>query len=162
MPMSSANPTVQSTAHKFLSAHRSATLATVNEKKKPDAATVFYIVDEDLTIYFMTRIESRKFHNLEKQTIVSMVITDEVTMETIQLTGAAERIENSKEESEALTKLWTADYKNPNWPGPAVKLFESGHSVQLAVVKVVPQEMTYAVFKRQDEGKYVSFFEKVI
>ena len=160
--MSSTKPNIQSTAHKFLSAHRAATLATVNAKKKPDAATVFYIVDKDLTIYFMTRIESRKFHNLKKQSIVSMVITDEETMETIQLTGAAERIENLKEEGGALTKLWTADYKNPTWPGPAVKLFESGHSVQLAVVKVVPHEMTYAIFEKQDKGKYGSFFEKVI
>ena len=160
--MSSANHNIQSAAHKYLSAHRTATLATVNAKKKPDAASVFYIVDNDLTIYFMTRIESRKFHNLENQTIVSMVITDEETMETIQLTGAAERIENLEEEGRALTKLWTADYRNPNWPGPAVKLFESGHSVQLAVVKVVPQEMTYAVFERQNKGKYGSFFEKII
>ena len=160
--MSIARPDSRLAAYKFLSAHRTATLATVTTKNIPDAATVFYIVDEDLTIYFMTRIESRKFHNLEKQTIVSMVITDEQTMETIQLTGASERIESLKEESGALTKLWTADYKNPNWPGPAVKLFESGHSVQLAVVKVVPHEMTYAVFERQDKGKYGSFFEKVI
>lgn len=160
--MSSASSNTRLTAHKFLSAHRVATLATIATKKKPDAATVFYIVDEDLTIYFMTRIESRKFRNLEKQHVVSMVITDEKTMETIQLTGAAERIENLEEEGVALTKLWTADYRNPNWPGPAVRLYESGHSVQLAVVKVVPQEMTYAVFERQDKGKYGSFFEKVI
>ncbi len=160
--MSSANPNFKSTAYKFLSTHRAATLATVNAKSKPDAATVFYIVDKDLTIYFMTRIESRKFNNLEKQTIVSMVITDVETMETIQLTGAAARVENFKEESEALTKLWTADCRNPNWPGPAVKLFEAGHSVQLVVVKVVPQEMTYAVFERQGKGKYGSFFKKVI
>ena len=97
--MSSANPSNRSTAHKFLNTHKAATLATVNAKKKPDAASVFYIVDEDLTIYFMTRIESRKFHNLEKQTIVSMVTTDEETMETIQLTGVAERIENLEEEN---------------------------------------------------------------
>ena len=162
MPMGSANTTIQSTAHTFLCTHRAATLATMNADKKPDAATVYYIVDKDLTIYFMTRIESRKFHNLENHPAVSMVITDEHTMETIQLTGHAERIENSITESEALTKLWRADYKNPNWPGPAVKLFESGHSAQLAVVKVAPQEMTYAVFQRQDKGKYTSFFEKVI
>lgn len=160
--MNSVNPNIQLTAHKFLSAHRAATLATVNAKKKPDAASVFYIVDKHLNIYFMTRIESRKFHNLEKQSIVSMVVTDEVMMETIQLTGTAERLENLEEESKALTKLWTADYRNPNWPSPAVKLFEAGHSVQLAVVKVVPQEMTYAVFERQDKAKYGSFFEKVI
>lgn len=160
--MSSVNANIQSTAHKFLSTHRTATLATVNVKRIPDAATVFYIVDKDMTIYFMTRIESRKFHNLSKHTIVSMVITDEETMETVQLNGVAERIENLEEESEALMKLWTADYKNHNWPGPAVKLFESGHSVQLAVIKVVPQEMTYAVFKKQANGKYGSFFEKVI
>lgn len=160
--MSSANPSIRLTAHKFLSTHRAATLATVTIKTKPDAATVFYIVDEELTIFFMTRIESRKFRNLEKQHVVSMVITDEKTMETIQLTGTAERIENLVEESGALTRLWIADYRNPNWPGPAVKLFESGHSVQLAVVKVVPLEMTYASFERQKNGRYVSFFEKVI
>ena len=137
-------------------------MATVATEEKPDAATVFYVVDEDLTIYFMTRVESRKFLNLEKQPMVSMVITDEKTMETIQLTGTAERIQNLNDESGALTKLWTVDYRNPNWPGPAVKLYESGHSVQLAVVKVVPQEMTYALFERQDKGKYRPFFEKVI
>lgn len=83
--MSIASPDARLVAYKFLSAHRAATLATVATKNIPDAATVFYIVDEDLTIYFMARIESRKFRNLEKQHVVSMVISDEKTMETIQL-----------------------------------------------------------------------------
>lgn len=160
--MSSAGPDIRLTAHKFLSAHRTATLATVTTKTKPDAATVFYIVDKDMTICFMTRVESRKFRNLEKQPVVSMVITDEKTMETIQLTGTAERIENILQESRALARLWIADYGNPNWPGPAVKLFDSGRSVQLAAVKVVPQEMTYASFEKQENGRYRSFFERVI
>ena len=160
--MSSTSPNIRKAAHKFLSAHKAATLATIATNMIPDAATVFYIVDKDLTIYFMTRIESRKFRNIQKQNVVSMVMTDEKTMETVQLTGKAERIEDIKEENGALTKLWRADYKDPRWPGPAVKLYETGHSVQLAVIKVVPYEMTYALFEREDKGRYGSFFEKII
>ena len=160
--MSLARKNVRLKAYEFLHSHRAATLATITTNKTPDAATVFYIVDNDLFIYFMTRVESRKFRNIEKHQEISMVITDENTMETIQLTGVAERIEDLKEESGALTKLWTADYGNPNWPGPAAKLFESGHSVQLAVLKVMPLEMTYASFEKRENGNIKSFFEKII
>jgi len=155
-----ASPNIQTKVHKFLSEHRLATLATVAETKVPNAAAIYYIVDKEFNIYFMTRIESRKFLNLEINPTVSMVITDETTMETVQLSGVAERIENPTEESANLTRLWTADHRNPNWPGPAVKLFEAGHSVQLAVVKVVPNEMTYALFKRLDEGHNESFLKR--
>jgi general stress protein 26 len=160
--MGNTDRSIRTTAYAFLSSHRVATLATVDTEGKPNAATVFYIVNKDFSIYFMTRIESRKFRNLQNQRIVSMVVADEVTMETIQLRGYSERIEDFKEENSILTKLWTVDYKGSNWPGPAVKLYESGHSVQLAVVKVVPEEITYAMFQKQDDGRYQSYFHKII
>lgn len=152
----------RSTAYKFLSVHRVATLATIAVNGPPDLATIYYIVDEDLNLYFMTRIESRKYRNLKEQPMLSMVITDEGTMETIQLTGMSERIENFKDESAVLSKLWVADYAEQHWPGPAVKLYEAGHSAQLAVTKIIPTEMTYASFERQDKGNYKSFFLSVI
>lgn len=109
----------------------------------------------------MTRIESRKFLNIESNALVSMVITDEKAMETVQLSGAAERVHNLADESASLTELWTADHSNSNWPGPAVKLYEAGHSVQLAVVRVTPSELSFASFIRT-KGHTNSFFDKVI
>lgn len=146
----------------FLSSHRIATLATIDKDNKPDAATIYYLVDKDFILYFLTRIESRKYYNLQLKSLVSMVVSDENTMETIQLRGTAERIEDFGEEGEALEKLWRAGLKDPSWPGPAVKLYETRNSTELAAVKVKPQHMTYAKFDGEEMLGNKSFFQKII
>lgn len=152
---------VQKRARAFLRAHDLAVIATVDETGSPHAATVRYASDENFNVYFMTRIESRKFRNVMVHAKVAVVITDTQVMETVQMTGIAGRIEDMHEESAMLSKLWKSGY-TAGRASPIVKMYEAGHTRELAVIRIAPLEMTHAVFDRGYGEAPEPFFYKVI
>lgn len=160
--MSAPNGSVRHTVYDFLNTHRAATLATVNAAGDPDSATVYYVADKRLRLYFMTRVNSRKFRNLAAHPRVSMVVTDESQLVTVQLTGTAKRVERLREDNHIMFRLWVDNYKNPSWPPPAVRLFEKGAFAELAIVRVTPKTMTFARFKKLNNDRYQSFFQQVM
>lgn len=154
---------VRKEAYDFIMANRAASLATVSEGNLPHVAIVYCITKEDLSLYFMTRVEARKFANIVYQPIVAMSITDEKHLQTIQLTGTAERVDNLSQELAIWHELMLFRLPNKDQkPVPSIQLFESGSTNELAIIKVTPAEMTFADFDIQPDGRYKSFFRKVI
>lgn len=146
----------------FITLHRAGSLGTVNAIGVPDVAIVYCIVKPDLSLYFSTRVEGRKYQNILANPAISLAFLDEESMATIQLTGYAERIQTLALEQEVLHELITFRYGDPNWPVPPVKLFEHGSTNELAIIKVTPSEMTHANFETNKTGRYKPFFTKII
>lgn len=151
-------------AYEFLLENRAAALATVDAKGVPHVVTVYSIPHKDLTLYFTTKAEGRKFNNLTKNPTVAMAIThdDGPNLATIQLTGIAERVEDLKEEQAILLDLWRMRYDEASWPPPPMRLYERGAADELAVMRVTPTEMTFADFKTTATKRYRPFFEEII
>jgi general stress protein 26 len=149
-------------AYQLLFTKRAATLATVDEKGMPHSAFVYIVPRKDLSLYFTTSTSGRKFHNIFRQTIVAMSITDEDNMTTIQLRGKTERVDSLKLEQEILYELMTFRYKGSDWSLPALKLFENGATNEVAIIKVTPSEMTYADFAPSGTGRFKSIFQQVL
>lgn len=61
----------------FLREPRTAKLATVRKDGRPHVAPVWYDVDDDGTIVFMTRVRSRKGHALRRDPRVCLCVDDE-------------------------------------------------------------------------------------
>ena len=80
-------------------------ISTVNTSNKPESASIYYVNDDNLNIYFITRAESRKFKNIGTNPNVSFVITGENEPYTIQLEGKASIVTDPKQENEFFTKL---------------------------------------------------------
>jgi nitroimidazol reductase NimA-like FMN-containing flavoprotein (pyridoxamine 5'-phosphate oxidase superfamily) len=146
----------------LVSAHYSGALATVGAHETPHVATVYCLVTKDLLFYFVTRIESRKFANLSTNSQVALAFTNEAAMETVQLTGTAERVESYEDEQRIFYKLMTQRYATPGWPPPALSMFERGDSRELAVIRISPMELSYANFQKLSNGRYRPFFHKVL
>lgn len=149
-------------AYKLIADHKAGALATANSRGIPHVAIVYFIVKEDLSLYFSTRVESRKFRNIQKRQKVSVAFFDELNMETVQLTGQVERVGKLSTEQEILGELIQLRYGEPNWPVPPVKMFESGITNELAILKITPSELTYGSFDVAENGRYLPFFEEVI
>ena len=168
MPYSSVKNTgktkiIQATrAYQFILRNRAAAFATVDGTGTPHVATVYCTVHEDLTLYFSTRVEARKFHNLTCNPTAAMTFYNEQQMTTIQMTGRAERVENLEVEAEILRDLLIFRLEDPSLPLPPVRLFEAGATNELAIIKVSPLEMTIADFKVTKTGRYHPFFHKVL
>jgi general stress protein 26 len=151
----------------FLLSNRAASLATVSPQAVPHAATIYFIVDEKFNFYFSTHAQGRKFENLATNPKVAMTISNEKTVSTVQLTGMASRVEDYLEEQQILFELLRSRYKeDPNWQPPPLKMFERGETNQIAIIKVVPYELSYGNFELAYTGEktkqYTPFFQPVI
>lgn len=110
----------------FLRNHPECVLATVSPDGKPEAATVLFAVDDDLTFYFGTSDKYRKYQNLSKNKNVAVVVgVNQKDPRSAQVEGTMDPI---LEEAEiAKTKEFFAE-QNPamkpflNWPLKFFKL----------------------------------------
>lgn len=149
-------------AYDFITQHPLAALATVDGSHEPDLAMVYCLIRADLTLYFSTRVEGRKYINLSRRPLYAMAFYDEETLTTVQLRGTASRIEDIALEQDILSDLTKLRFGRRHGLVPTIQLFESGASSELAVVQIIPTEMTLAIFDNERGTKYAAFFQKVI
>jgi len=150
------------TAFKFLQTNKSAALATISSNHRPHVATVYYLVDKKLNLYFVTGIESIKFANLIRYPYVAMAISQDNprVRKTLQLSGLASRIDNIYEEQEIIEHLWKKTGRTS--AVPFLMIYNSGQSNELAVIKVKPYEMTLAKFSTSDSDLKQKIFTPII
>lgn len=82
-------PSVKAHALKFLREHSSAVLVTASGHCEPEAATMYYDVNDDLTFYFIASKDSRKVHNLQHNPRVAFVVGFGPAPITVQGGGVA-------------------------------------------------------------------------
>lgn len=153
---------LRSHVRRFITDHRAASIATANGDGTPHVAVVYAIIHNDLSIYFSTRVEGRKYQNILQQPVVAMAFSHENSVQMVQLSGRAERVEDLREEQSLLHDLMKLRYNDPNWPLPPMRLFERGATTEIAVIRVVPTELTFADFQSKGIGRYQPFFYKII
>lgn len=160
--MTASSQRLRTKAYKFMIEHRAAALATAGKNNVPHVAIVYCMVYEDLSIYISSRVEGRKYQNLVNNPTIGMTFYSEADMQTIQLTGTAERVGKIECEQEILYELIKLRYKEPNWIVPPLRLFERGATNELAIIKITPNEMTFADFKITKNGRYRPVFQEII
>jgi len=149
-------------ATEFICRNRAATLSTVTPEGKPHSSVVYCVVHSDLTIYFTTRAEGRKFAALRQNPEVCLLFTGFGTLQQLQLSGIASRVAGREQQLDLLHELMKLRYEEENLPRPTVNLLEAGIRKEYAIFKVVPYEMTYANFATAKQGMYKPEFVKII
>jgi nitroimidazol reductase NimA-like FMN-containing flavoprotein (pyridoxamine 5'-phosphate oxidase superfamily) len=74
----------------FLGQEKVGVLSTVRENGFPDAAVIYYYLDKNNEISFLSRSNSRKLLNLDHQKQVLLTVLRVATKEVVQVRGVAE------------------------------------------------------------------------
>jgi len=82
--------------YRYLQPLAIAVLSTVNPKQHPYAALIYFIVDNDLNFYYLTKSDTNKSHNLKKNHHAALTIIDPLSPKTIQTTGSASEVEGAE------------------------------------------------------------------
>lgn len=98
----------------FLKGNRLAVVATVSQQNTPEAALLYYGLDEEFHIYCCTYKKSRKFLNIESNNKIALVIGQEVNALTLQLEGSARIITDKVEKAEAMETYAKKATENEN------------------------------------------------
>lgn len=129
----------------FLKRHTTAVFSTVNKEGRPDAAPLYFVVNDDFDLFFITSDKTQKYLNISFQNETVLTVTDEQTLETVQIRGKAQ--ENQKLLSEIVTLLAEKLTDKLDFPiiFPMLK-----HEGQRVVIQVKPYEIRWR--KYTDDG----------
>ena len=129
----------------FLRKHDIASVATVKENGQAHATTIFYYVEDDLKIYFLTKYDTLKFKNLKTNFTVGLVITDEPLYQSVQIEGTAKEVDYSHEFSATVKKFTDNLAKNgKDWEGIPLNHMTAGY---FAFVQITPTWIRWVDFK---------------
>ncbi len=106
----------------FLKSHKIGVLATLSPDGIPHASTIYYASDEDLNIYFLTLISTRKYAALQAHPQVAFTISAPDVPQTLQIEGMAMDITLDEEAAKKKDELFQALNSNPWFYGPLTKL----------------------------------------
>lgn len=150
-------------ALKFLKDHKTAVVATASRSGEPEAATVWYAIDDDFTFNFIADKESRKYKNLKENPHVAIVVGIGPDVMTIQCGGHADIIDYLKDTDRAeriIRKVIDNTKLHGNLPALPVLM---NPDVELGVFTVKPEWMVMLnlEYEKDPEG-YKHEYSKVL
>lgn len=141
----------------FLEGHFSGVLATVDRDNKPHATVIYYGVEPSLDITFLTKRGTRKSNNLEHNQHVELVVFDEPSQTTVQVTGAVTKIVEPKEALQVFRNALRASLHTSESAIPPIAQLDAGGYVSY---RIVPESVRMAIFTRPNHGSYERLFEE--
>lgn len=143
---------------KFAKANPVGVLATASKHGVPHAASVYYVFDEDMNVYFITKEETKKFRNLKENHHVALASFKESTQTTLQIVGEALHVKDVDmfiDVFEHIIDICAANTKSDRLP--ISKLFAGDYYLY----QIKPSSIRLAEYLRPDQGNLMGLFEVV-
>lgn len=134
-------------------------LSTVTEDNKPWGSAIYFTIDEDLNVFFVTRQETFKYQNLDKSPVAALTIADEENQTTVQLMGHISKVPVKDYMDIVFTRLAEIQPKDDiNWAPPLEKV----HKGDYIALQLTPSKLQYADFKKHTTDIDHEYIEKII
>jgi len=140
--------------YSFLRKHPMGVLSTSGSEGTVWGAAIYYLTDEDLNIYFVTRTGTFKYQNIEAQPFAALTVVDSEDQTTVQLSGSIDRMPINKYMDVFFDKF--ADLRpegDYQWAPPIDKVHEGNYMP----LQLTPSRLQYADYGRRIEvhGDYI-------
>lgn len=142
-----------------------AVLSTVSMDSKPYASVIYFVTDHNLNFFFITKSDTKKAKNLEKNKNAALTILDPTNPKTIQATGTVEKVQDADIYTYMLKKIAEENSRKGGfyWPPPLSKLKSMG---ELVMYKLEPDWLRFADFTESthatSENSKTNIFYQVI
>lgn len=145
--------------HEFLKQHQMGVLSTAGESGTAWGAAVYFVTDDDLNIYFVTRAGTFKYKNIKTNPFAALTVVDAEAQITVQLSGEVSQLPVGKYMDVFFDKFAAmrpeGDY---HWAPPIDKVHEGNYMP----LQLKPSHLQYADYgKRRIEAKG-DYIEKLI
>jgi general stress protein 26 len=143
----------------FLHQNPLGVLSTVAAGNKPWGSAVYFVVDNDLNFYFITRKKTLKYKNIDQHAVAALTVTDEDSQTTVQATGTITHVPPQEYMDIVFTKLAGIRPKDElDWAPPIEKV----HQGDYMPLKLTPTRLQYANFKQQKFDVYDDYIQQII
>ncbi len=142
----------------FLRDNPTAVLSSVDADGNPHGTVIYYAIDKDFTISFLTRTQTKKYDNLQHNNRIMLTVFEPATQTIAQVTGTAAEIKDSYEVIAIASTVLAASLKSSAGDTPPLAKLEAGPYVAFKV-KLVQVRM--AIYSQPDSGGYTELFESI-
>jgi nitroimidazol reductase NimA-like FMN-containing flavoprotein (pyridoxamine 5'-phosphate oxidase superfamily) len=129
----------------FLQDHKTGVLATVDPNNMPHASVLFYTIDKTFAARFLTKKGTRKSDNLRHNNHAMLLIYDEKSQTTAQITGIVAEIKDNDETHQVFLNALRASLHTAESAIPPISRVDAGEYV---AYELKPAEVKMNVYKR--------------
>lgn len=149
---------VKARAIQFAKEHPMGVLSTVSANGKPWGSAIYYVTDEELNCFFVTRAETAKYKNIKGNPRVALTVADSATQATLQISGTISHVPAKDIIEVVFKKLAAVKPKNDaNWLPPVIKV----HKGDWMVLQLTPVKVQYADFKEMKSDIHDEYIHEV-
>lgn len=138
----------------FLKKHTAGVLATVSNDGKPHASAVFYTVDDSFNIYFLTKIDSRKYAAMRAHPQVAFAVGRLDVPQTLQIEGVATELRSDEEKAAHVPALMKTLTENNPMYIPLAKM-----DSEVVIIWIQPKWIRWGDFSAPGLGNKQVFTE---
>lgn len=149
----------QARVREFLEEQSVGVLSTVAADGSPDSAAIYFVVNADLSIDFMTKSSTHKHKNLKRDKRVALVVFDAKYQTTAQIKGNALEITDKKLQRDIFTKIVKIAMELSDGELPPIEDMVTG---RYSSFRIEPTALRLAVFSRAEAGGHSQVFETII
>lgn len=155
---STESPESVETIREFLKTHATGTLLTADIAANPYGAVVYYTIDDDFNLGFVTKTETQKYKNIEQNNQVAFVCYDETTQTSVQLNGRAEVVKDAAIQEKMINAMHRLSETTSTSTLPPLEKLLAGYYV---AVRIIPQVIKLSVYVRPDAEANEELYEVV-
>lgn len=133
-------------------------LSSTDPDGDPHGAVIYFTINQDFEVEFLTKSETKKYDNLIHNNHVMLTVFQPLTQTTVQLTGVAQEITDGFIMNEIAGRVMGTSLKTSDAGLMPLHKLRAGSFVAF---KIVPVEVRMAVYARPDSGGYAELFEIV-
>jgi general stress protein 26 len=140
----------------FLRNHNIGVLATVDPNGEPSAATIYFTVDDELNISFITKTGTKKHDNLIRQNHAMLVVYEASSQTTVEIVAIASAITGASEVQDVFADILKISKSTSGSDVPPISKLNAGKYVGY---RLESKEIRMATFVRTKSGDYDTIFE---
>jgi uncharacterized pyridoxamine 5'-phosphate oxidase family protein len=145
--------------HDFLKQHPMGILSTVSADGTPWGAAIYYVSDDDFNFFFVTKMKTLKYQNLDNNPLAALTIADPETQITVQAMGKISRLPIKDYADVIFAKLAKIKPKDDHtWVPPITKVHEGDY----IPLRLTPSKLQFADYKAVKSDIHASYIEKII
>lgn len=143
----------------FLETHQVGVLATASKAGTPHAATIYFVVEPDFTLYFITKVETTKHQNMHENPNVALAVFDAPTQTTVQVFGTVQQLEDYEQFTDVYAKIVNIAHSTTSGEHqPPIDKIDSG---KYAFYQIRPTTIRMAEFVKAEHPPVDDLFETI-
>lgn len=141
---------------KFLEGNSLAVISTVTKEGKPDGSAVYYLIEKNFDIFFITKKGTAKYKNIHHLNEVVLTVTNTATNETVKIKGKAEPVNKAALNIEIMENV--AGKLNRDDDFETVLPILKHDAGEILAIKITPYQITMSDYSGEEANEAVFSF----